>query len=1027
MESESKVNRLIFALTTSSIEEVPLGYGPEQYRDYHICWTSLWSPRILRRLGFLPESRRCDASGLDVENALLVFPDLVQSKIDQPLEERLVLAGNRILYSQSRARKSIIEEICRLLDSKSLAPEQPEQCVAPPGDAPNSQLADGIEEDFCAFGYAVMQVQQIARKLRYSFNLDWIIVSDQLIQASAHFHEGNLEESQRWLDAAYDSLSQERDRYCSQQGYLLHLVLSAQSTLGERFSKEMQNGIPTSLLATTETLEHLGQANPGGFERLTERMAEKTLALVGGFARELKHTYLSEQSLHRSFQRAKSDAKALGIVFPKVLLPFFPSIPVQLPTLARLYGFQGAVLAKFLDGMVPEKEHAKLKWQASADTPAIDTILGHLLDAADEAALLEIGTAMAKQLDYHQVPTLLIAHWPGRSSVVFDDLVRCMHRTPALGKWVLADDYFESTSQPYWSDTFGPHQFPFSIPKEPDRIHAIQISLTEIHRNLYSLERLQDALACWSSTTGNHPQEDSLRIEIQDLLRQVDRLATHGDARIESPEQWSANFESEVRRLYQKAADPIRRWLGNPSTPMILHPASHPRRLSVVLEGSINASRASDSDRILCYGQLLCEPSKTQVILDVPPFGFCAVPVTSPGASKPISSTRKQGFFSKLLGHSDSIAQSDGSLANEFMEVQVDPKKGHLRSLFIRDQRGNRLSGMVSLIPKPAGEHHRAKESDWIGLSQLRIEHRNLSDNQAQVVTRGVFHIEPNCGTADSQPSDPWIEQTIRLDRGCKWVEVSFSGGGFHRASHTPVWRMIWPSEATTLGMWSHGNKTKWLGALQANVELIEIDDAQHKVYFATGGLSYHHKQASNQLQSMIPIHADGSIRTKLFLGIHWQRPWETAIDLFQDAWCLLPQTEAGHGAQSGQPQDKSPTSGWLAQCNHSNLRFSFLPLGPPGLPDSSRLPSVDGNQAQASGVYTNGQEVLAADALLWVSEGMGKASTAKISLPKSVRQAWKVDFCGQLLDKISTEGESLLVPYSAWEKCLIAVVFGSS
>jgi hypothetical protein len=77
--------------------------------------------------------------------------------------------------------------------------------------------------------------------------------------------------------------------------------------------------------------------------------------------------------------------------------------------------------------------------------------------------------------------------------------------------------------------------------------------------------------------------------------------------------------------------------------------------------------------------------------------------------------------------------------------------------------------------------------------------------------------------------------------------------------------------------------------------------------------------------------------------------------------------------------------------------------------------------------VYTDGQEVLAADALLWVSEGMGKASTAKISLPKSVRKAWKVDFCGQLLDKIPTEGESLLVPYSAWEKCLIAVVFGTS
>ena len=270
MVSESKVNRLIFALGTSSLEEVPSGYTAEQLQDYHICSTALWSPRILRRLGFLPESRRCDSSGLDVENSLLVIPELVQGKIDQPLEERLVLAGNRLYYSLSRPRKDIVDEICRLVDSQGVDP-------------PRSPIADGIEEDFFAFGYAVMQVQQMARKLRYSFNLDWMIVSDQLLQASEHFHQGNLEETQRWLDAAYDSLSQERDRYCSQQGYLLHLVLTARSTLGERFSKEIQNEIPTSLLVTTESLSLLVDSNPEAYHRLSERLAEKSFSLVGGF------------------------------------------------------------------------------------------------------------------------------------------------------------------------------------------------------------------------------------------------------------------------------------------------------------------------------------------------------------------------------------------------------------------------------------------------------------------------------------------------------------------------------------------------------------------------------------------------------------------------------------------------------------------------------------------------------------------------------------------------------------------------
>jgi hypothetical protein len=207
---------------------------------------------------------------------------------------------------------------------------------------------------------------------------------------------------------------------------------------------------------------------------------------------------------------------------------------------------------------------------------------------------------------------------------------------------------------------------------------------------------------------------------------------------------------------------------------------------------------------------------------------------------------------------------------------------------------------------------------------------------------------------------------------------------------------------------------------------LIEIDDAQHKVYYATGGLSYHHKPASNQIQSLLPIHPDGSIRTKLYLGIHWQRPWETAIDLFQEAWTMLPEIDSGFAARGVQTRHGIPSSGWLAQCNHSNLRFSFLPVSPPELPSSGGIADQGKVSGGVSGVYTNGQEVVHADALLWVCEGMGKASTAKISLPKSVRQAWKVDFCGQLLDKMSIEGESLIVPYSAWEKCAIAVVFGA-
>jgi len=271
------------------------------------------------------------------------------------------------------------------------------------------------------------------------------------------------------------------------------------------------------------------------------------------------------------------------------------------------------------------------------------------------------------------------------------------------------------------------------------------------------------------------------------------------------------------------------------------------------------------------------------------------------------------------------------------------------------------------------------------------------SDSFGSVTSRGVFDFKN-----DPQGNLPWIEQSLTLQKGCKWVEVQLTGGGFDRAKCTPVWRMIWPSESATLELWSHGNKCKWLGPLQANIELIEIDDAQYKIYFATGGLSYHIKQGANQLQSLLPVASDGSIDAKFFIGVNWQRPWETAIDLFASPWVLPPQ-----GQPSGlcsQASSKLPSSGWLAQCNHANIRFSLLPCE---------------NQ-----LYQDGQQTVQPDWLVYLCEGAGKSSIAKISLPKSLRSAWKADLSGQLLDKIQVQGADLLVPDAAWEKSVIAVVF---
>jgi alpha-mannosidase len=1011
METETKPTRLVLALATPSLEELPqCASTPEEatslYHDYHAAWTALWSPLILASTGFLPESRRADTSGLDLENSLLIVPDVSKSKIDQPLEERLLLAGNHLLFSGSRTRPEISLAVLQAFapGSQALALEE------------LSTEARELEQDFCSFGFAVMQVQQMARKLRYSFNLDWMVVSDQLIQAAQSFMRSEYQESQRWLSAAYDSLSQERDRYCSQQGHLIHLVLSAPSTLGRRFSAQMQQcDVPTNLLATYETIEQLKQSNPLGFDELIHRIDQRTLAIAGGFYREVTHTYLSELSLNRSFFRAKKAASSLGLNFVQTLAPFFGAIPAHFPTMAKLHGFQGMVLEKFHGGLIPEKEHAKLKWQATSESPAIDMILGHMIDASDPLSLLELGSAMANQLDYHQVPTLVIAHWPDRASPIFDDLVRTVKRSPALGKWILVDDYFQSTSQPYWSEQFGVQQFPFSIPKEAQAVHETQISLLHLNRYVYQLERLSGTIQCWSAAgkgknQESKPQESTqqeLLLKTQEILDQLDEIAEHSKPWLTEPHSWTASFETKLKSLVDQCTGFIESKLGACSNWTIVHTASHPRRLSLELPSAIASKDHAGMAQVVASDRLRKDPSKTHWVVDLPPYGFTQIPGPAPGIhatnqSTQTAKTKSSGFFSKLLGQKNTIGQPDGSLANEHMEIQVDPKKGHLRSVHIRDQRGNQLSGMACLVPGPVGSETLRNQADFIGLSRIEVQNHDISDSNAICTTRGVFE-----QASQENKSCPWLEQTVRMQRGCKWVQVDFSGGGFDRNSVTPIWRTAWPSQAATLQVWSHGNRSKWLGPLQASIELIEIDDAQHKVYIATGGLSYHLKQGANQLITLLPVDAQGNLSASIVLGIDWQRPWETAIDFFQPAWVIPP---AGESMALNRDEQPVCRSGWLAQSNHWNLRFSFLPT------ESS---------PRGQGSYSDATQTVFPDVLIWMTESAGKSSTAKISLPKTAVSAWKVDFSGQLMDKIPVEGSDLLVPYSAWEKSVLAVVLG--
>ena len=1129
-------SRCVFAVSTTSLDDVPRGQGSSLSLDYLFAWTSLWDPRVLVSLGYVPEWRRSDTSGLDVEDSLVVCPELSRDRIDQPLEERLRAGGNALIPSARRPRPEVVAEILETLEKRqSQSAQKTVEETAEPGPGPAdpgretgvgaepsiqapsiqappiqasqyphpTEVADNacyLLEDFYAFGYAVMQVQVMARKLRYSFNLDWMIVADQILNAARSSIAGNREDTDRWLAAAFDSISQERDRYCSQQGNVLELVLTATSTVGASLSNQLQVDRPITLYATTKTLQRCRETNPEAWSRLVQRIADGSMSLAGGLRDEGMHSYLTEAGLVRAFQDGVHDYTALGLEPPKTWMRFQSGITGNLPTIAKQFGVIGAIIASFNGGTIPEKDHAKVRWQTHNESPAIDCILGHVLDAADAESILALGAEMAKQLDYHQVPTMVLAHWPSQKNAAFDDLVRAMTRTPAIGKWIDATKYFATTAQPYWTDNYGSKDFRSPLPSDASHLNALHLRLVEYTARIHRLERLAAANRLWdwvpktkggtTSNTASNGDLAAIDAEIQQLLRDCDERVGAPNASSREPaidtassgladrglaEGVLSEIDQRIDALQSRVFASIRSRVPGSREFVVINPTSHPQR--VFLSNLPTEVDVASSTRIIAADATLIQasdPTRAQgaavsmdAIIDVPPYGFAKWRTKGGGthasaSAVPTPTSSKTGWFSKVFGGRSAIAQNDGTLANEFMELQIDPVRGHLRSMYVANKRGNRLSGMVAIVPHPLDPNHKLEDASFLQLENVTWRIVENSKVRGTIEVQGTIRYpsgtgSAGTGSAGTSSADAATAQTSRIAirytlwMGARWVDVEILCDAIDLHRCYPVWRMVWASEAATVASWQNGMPSKWGTPLQGTIDLIEIDDAEHKIYFATRGLSFHRRLGANMLVSALPIRPTGRSQSHFSIGMDWPRAWETAIDRTCEPWILPPVDLAMGSGPSGSGPSGSPAVGssavgsraaavdsgaWLAQCNIPNVRFTVIDPGPPlvvsadrnGLLGGSRTNEGEGaanseeNQANSAGESEN---TVPADACFWLVETAGRSGTAKLSCLKNIVGGWRVDYRGYECDKLRAEDGELLVPYKAWERSRIAVIFG--
>ncbi|MEQ1826202.1 MAG: hypothetical protein ABL921_09650 [Pirellula sp.] len=981
----TELKRSIFVIPSSSLDDLPKAMGHEMALDFLTAWTSQWDPRLLSAMGGLPEWKRADGASLDLEDALLVCPNISKPPLDQPLRERLELNRCRLLNSDSQSRSELVASLV--------------ECVSP--ESLTKHPCPLLLEDFYALGYAVLQVQILARKLRYSWNIDWIMFTEQAISAANASLADDAIESERWLQTCFDSLSQERDRYCSQQAYLLDVVLLASTTVGSSLEKQLESKHPISIIATSRLLQSIKERNPTAFSKIKECVAAKSVSLVGGLDTERMHPYTSAHSIIHDLKQGLRSYAQLGVSAPKIFTRYAPGFTATMPTWLTQFGYTGAILAAWSDGSVPTNDQAKVKWQASSDGSSLDTVVGNVMDASSADTYIDLAEALSRQLDYHHVPTIVLAHWPGKQPQPWCDLLRVIERSPALGKLHTAESYFSSTNSPYSSDSFPNGAFKVPIPDSVPQQNKLHAAIVQQEHLRVRLERLESLWYLWTQVAGgsmaNHESLAAATHQINNLHSSIDawfdnctsNTATESDI-TELQQRLDSHRQLLLERICEVLTNQASKATGRPESNgyVVVNPSNH--SLRCYLEDIVG-----NVDKDSCPRMVAAESraGKSTVIVDVPPYGFVKFASTPSRASQSNAEIQvpKASVWSRISGKRLGIADTDWTLANEFFEIQIDPKKGHLRSLYIANKRGSRLSGMTSIVQGNPSAQRKWDEREC--LEPIDVQLRIVRTTPLVGIIESVASFKQLDGRVAR------VTTTYKLWKGTRWIQIDVDGENLSQDQNACVWRTAWLNESSTVSAWHHGIKGKLQSPLQNTVELIEIDDAEHKIFFATGGLSSHRRSELRFLISQIPIDVNGRARGTFALGMDWPRPYETAMDLLDRPWLI------GTNQSSGASSD---TSAWLAQCNLSNVNFYFSDPTPALQSEMMSIEEADllaGRQG---------------DVCLWLQETQGKSGAAKMSFFKDVAEAWRVDSQGREYASLPVSDGQLVFSVNANEQSRI-------
>ncbi len=581
-------------------------------------------------------------------------------------------------------------------------PAGPSDVVLVTGNAPRRELAEKLlgkpptgdtwEADFYALGFAVLQIQAMTRRLRYSSNLDENYLSQRALAAADAACSGDAATVGVALQDCFDLLAQERDHYFTGNPLLVDLTLVPPLNAAQEFSanqlenlrKNLADSDPINLLVAPEQLVALQRQAPELLEQLKARLRDGSADIAGGWsetAGELNQ--LTALQARDQLQRARDTAANLLGAPTRIFGRLAGGVPHDFLGSLLEQGYRGAIIADFLGGRDSGQSEPKLNWQAG--NQKLEAITARPIDAAKSVELMEVASRLGEAMDAGNVPTALLAHWPNQFAETYQDLRVAARWGLAFGKFVTLTQYFEQSARSY-------HSFKPATPRP-----------------------------AWNWLS-DHATKDAAPLQ-----------------------QVREHFAKAVQQETAKVAEQLSQWVMN--VPLqSTSPQSTTASSSIWINPYVTAARTvaklnewphAESHSKAVLGSVATSSKEIEVRTEIAGCGFIAF---TPG-KKP-----RKGWFKRER----KLTDGSTTLRNASMSVEVDASKGSVHGIYTLGVRGNRLSIRLAGFDASDNEQPysvmqadrvRVRRSDAL-IGEIEVTGRCLRGKQVDAEFNLVYRLE---------------------------------------------------------------------------------------------------------------------------------------------------------------------------------------------------------------------------------------------------------------------------------------------